>query len=83
MPVADLESNIFHNYQGKTPGLKSFSALLQNQAISLLGLMGNGFGLKWVLQRLRDTMHLILWAFHMYKSVVAKQTQEQTPLAHY
>lgn len=35
MPVADLKSNVFHIYQEKTPGLESFSALLQNQAISV------------------------------------------------
>lgn len=35
MPVADLESSVFHIYQEKTPGLESFSALLQNQAISV------------------------------------------------
>lgn len=48
MLLADLKSNIFHICQGKTPGLESFSAFLQNQTISVIaGLMGNGFRLQW------------------------------------
>lgn len=42
-----------------------------------------GLGYNGVLQRLRDTMHLILYIIHIYKSVFAKQTQEQITLAHY